>query len=85
MTGALKNKKIILDIKCHGYLVEVSVQSFILCPLFIILVRKNDFMRDIHMSHVMRKPALCHMRTTKMRSACASAQSDQRLCYSLPR
>ena len=34
------------------------------------------------------KTCLCHMRTTKTQisqSACASAQSDQRLCCSLPR
>ena len=30
------------------------------------------------------KTCLCHMRTTRRRSACASAQSDQRLCCSLP-
>ena len=29
----------------------------------------------------MRKRVLCHMRTTKRRSACASAQSDLRLCF----
>ena len=31
------------------------------------------------------KTCLCNMRTTKARAACASAQSDQRLCCSLPR
>ena len=38
----------------------------------------------MHLSQAMRKHVLCHMRTTN-RSACASAQSDQRLCCSLPR
>ena len=33
----------------------------------------------------MRKCVLCHMQTKRSRSACASAQSDQRLCCSLPR
>ena len=31
------------------------------------------------------KTCLCHMWTTRRRSACASTQSDQRLCCSLPR
>ena len=31
------------------------------------------------------KTCLCHMRTQWRRSACASAQSDQYLCWSLPR
>ena len=33
----------------------------------------------------LEKPVLRHTRATKGRSACASAQSDQRLCCSLPR
>ena len=37
------------------------------------------------MSHVTRKPMLCHMRTTKHRSFCVSAQSDQRIYCSLSR
>ena len=38
----------------------------------------------LSLSHVMRKPvnAICEQQTR--RSACASAQSDQRLCCSLP-
>ena len=36
-------------------------------------------------SYAMREPVLCHTRTTRHRSACASAQSDQHLCCSLPR
>ena len=31
------------------------------------------------------KTCFCHMRKQRCRSACASAQSDQRLCYSLLR
>ena len=38
-----------------------------------------------NMRHIMRKPVLCCMRTTMRRPACAFAQSDQRLCCSLPR
>ena len=34
-----------------------------------------------YMSHVTRKPVLCHIRTIKCRSACRSAQPDQRLCF----
>ena len=37
------------------------------------------------MSHVMRKPVYAICEQQRRRSACASAQSDQRLCYSLPR
>ena len=42
------------------------------------------FVTLLHLSHIMRKPALCHM-LTRHRSACASVQADQRLCCSLPR
>ena len=31
------------------------------------------------------KTCLCHMRTTRAQISCASAQSDQRHCCSLPR
>ena len=37
------------------------------------------------MSHVMRKPVYAIYEQQRRRSACASAQSDQRLCCSLPR
>ena len=37
------------------------------------------------LSHVMRKPVFAICVQQRRRSACASAQSDQRLCYSLPR
>ena len=40
---------------------------------------------DIYMSQAMKKCVLCHIRTTKAKSACASAQSDQHLCCSLLR
>ena len=36
------------------------------------------------MSHVMRKPIFTLCEQQKCRSACASAQSDQHLCCSLP-
>ena len=36
-------------------------------------------------SHVMRKPVFALCEQQRRRSACASAQSDQRLCCSLPR
>ena len=38
-----------------------------------------------YMSHVMRKPVYAICKQQRCRSACASAQSDQRLCCSLPR
>ena len=38
-----------------------------------------------YLSHVMRKPVLAICGQQRRRSACASAQSDQRLCYSLLR
>ena len=38
-----------------------------------------------HMSHVMRKPALCLCKRQRRRSACVSAQSDQRFSCSQPR
>ena len=37
------------------------------------------------MSHIMRKPAYDICKQQRPRSACASAQSDQHLCCSLPR
>ena len=36
------------------------------------------------MSHVMRKPVYAICEQQRRRSACASVQSDQRLCCSLP-
>ena len=36
-------------------------------------------------SHVMRKPVLAICKQQRCRSACASAQSDQHLCFSLLR
>ena len=41
--------------------------------------------RGSNMSHVMRTPVLAICEQQRRRSACASAQSDQRLCCSLPR
>ena len=38
-----------------------------------------------HMSHVMRKPVYALCEQQGRRSACATAQSDQRFCCSLPR
>ena len=40
---------------------------------------------DHEMSHVMRKPVFAIYEQQRCRSACACAQSDQRLCYSLLR
>ena len=40
---------------------------------------------DFYTSHVMRKPVIAICEQQRRRSACASAQSDQRLCYSLLR
>ena len=37
------------------------------------------------MSHIMRKPVYARCEQQRCRSACASVQSDQRLCCSLPR
>ena len=37
------------------------------------------------MSHVMRKPVYALCEQQRRRSACASMQSDQHLCCSLPR
>ena len=39
----------------------------------------------IQLSHVMRKPVFAICEQQRRRSACASAQSDQHLCCSLPR
>ena len=39
----------------------------------------------LYMSHIVRKPVLPLCKQQRRRSACASAQSDQRLCCSLPR
>ena len=38
----------------------------------------------LYLSHVMRKPVYVIYEQQRRRSACASAQSDQRLCCSLP-
>ena len=37
-----------------------------------------------NLSHVMRKPVYAICEQQRRRSACASAHSDQRVCYSLP-
>ena len=39
---------------------------------------------QLYMSHFMTKPAFAICEQQRRRSACASAQSDQRLCCSLP-
>ena len=40
---------------------------------------------QFYLSHVMRKLVYATCEQQRNRSACKSAQSDQRLCYSLPR
>ena len=40
---------------------------------------------SFYMSHIMRTPVYAICDQQRRRSACASAQSDQRLCWSLPR
>ena len=40
---------------------------------------------SIYLGHVMRKHVYALCEQQRRRSACASAQSDQRLCFSLPR
>ena len=37
-----------------------------------------------HLSHIMRKPVLAICEQQRCRSVCASTQSDQHLCFSLP-
>ena len=52
-------------------------------PLFF----SNEFLQIItvhYLSHVMRKTVYAICEQQRRRSACASAQSDQRLCCSLP-
>ena len=57
-------------------LVRLCIRKSLNSPhSYIWAARKND--GPYHMSQDMRKCVLCHMRT--------SAQSDQRLCCSLPR
>ena len=45
----------------------------------------NGIHRVFQLSHIMRKPAYAIGEHQRRRSACASAQSDQRLCCSLHR
>ena len=40
--------------------------------------------KDYKMCHVMRKPVYAIYEQQRRRSSCATAQSDQRLCCSLP-
>ena len=59
------------------------------------IIRSEMHMRDLGinifrlqartLSHVMRKPVYAICEQQRRRSACASAQSDQHLCCSLPR
>ena len=44
----------------------------------------ETFTHYLDMSHIMRKPVFAICKQQRRRSACASAQSDQRLCCSLP-
>ena len=43
----------------------------------------ESFLKQYHLSHVMRKPVIAICEQQRRRSACASAQSDQHLCCSL--
>ena len=45
-----------------------------------VLLRFHTF-GEFHLSHVMRKPVLAICEQQRCRSACASAQSDQHLCF----
>ena len=44
----------------------------------------KHYQLSLSMRHVMRKPVYAICEQQRRRSACASAQSDQRLCCSLP-
>ena len=47
--------------------------------------KTGDYKGLFHFSHVMRKPVYAICEQQRRRSACASAQSDQHICCSLPR
>ena len=47
--------------------------------------RKKNLLLNLYMSNVMRKLVYVICEQQRHKSACASAQCDQHLCYSLPR
>ena len=60
------------------------ITNRMLLKLHVTIVRQINALIG-HMSHVMRKPVYAICEQQRRRSACASAQSDQHLCCSLPR
>ena len=81
-----KIKKLLTSLTClyktsciHGLLTWIDLR----CKIGKELDVYQSF--TCNLGQVMRKCVLCHMQTTKCRSVCASAQSDQHLCCSLLR
>ena len=51
----------------------------------LVCLNSYQVLEGIKLSHIMRKPVFAICKQQKHRSACVSARSDQRLCYSLLR
>ena len=66
------------------WVVYKTFPSWIVLTVFNI-THTNTWSRRLYMSRVTRKPVLAIYKQQRSRSACTSAQSDQRLYYSLPR
>ena len=72
---------------CFGFLIvtQVFIINILLFIFIYIYIFLSIFIDHTNMSHVMRKPAFVICEQQRRRLACASAQSDQHLYYSLLR
>ena len=61
--------------------ISIKMRTILTLPYYAFYI----FLKALHMSHIMRKPVYAICEQQRRRSACTSAQSDQRLCCSLPR
>ena len=73
-------KKTIVENPKHFFFVSVFILKFQKGTLHLLI--KVTAINHFHMSHIMRKPVYAICEQHRRRSACASVQSDQRLCLS---
>ena len=64
---------------------STGTQECVHTPMYSKLYSLISFMKVTIMGHIMRKPVYAICEQQRCRSACASRQSDQHLCCSLPR
>ena len=80
-----------LHLWCPEALPEITSSLLNALPCFVRPLPKNINQRalpseiSLQMSHILRKPVYAMCEQQRRRSVCASTQSNQRLCCSLPR